>query len=165
MCSRSITAEWPTGKALKGSAAKTSYACTSAAACRLLQRKCASDVLGIAFSSVDIRRTKGGKPFAVAEVSRPHAPNFNFNVSHEVTRTRHPGVASQSISLHVTHCSLGLVRLRRVTTWHSPARATVSVASMSPLHDTSAVAHSSQSLRTCSRSGSSSQPLRWCAGA
>ena len=52
--------------------------------CRLLQRKCASDVLGVDFSGADIRRTKGGKPFAVAVVARPHAPNFNFNVSHEV---------------------------------------------------------------------------------
>ena len=68
-----------------GSAADT--ACMNGATRRLLQRKCASDVLGIELDKVEIRRTKGGKPFAVADVDRPHAPNFNFNVSHEVSES------------------------------------------------------------------------------
>ena len=74
--------------------------CGTAAACRLLQRKCASDVLGVDFSSVDIRRTKGGKPFVVADDHRPHAPNFNFNISHEVCKTCHPGPKQVCPSKH-----------------------------------------------------------------
>ena len=35
-------------------------------------------------SQVDIKRTKGGKPFCTNSGSRASAPNFNFNVSHEV---------------------------------------------------------------------------------
>ena len=54
------------------------------AACRLLQRKCVAEVLGVQHADVIIKRTKGGKPFAAGGPPRPHAPNFNFNISHEV---------------------------------------------------------------------------------
>ena len=55
---------------------------------RLLQRKCVSHVLGVKHEDVIIRRTKGRKPFAAGGPPRPHAPNFNYNVSHEVRITR-----------------------------------------------------------------------------
>lgn len=51
---------------------------------RLLQRKCAVEVLDIPFSEVDIRRTKGGKPYVSNPGNRLRAPNFNYSVSHEV---------------------------------------------------------------------------------
>eukprot|EP00051_Salpingoeca_urceolata_P012270 m.152168 g.152168 ORF g.152168 m.152168 type:complete len:316 (-) comp17434_c0_seq2:2150-3097(-) len=51
---------------------------------RLLQRHCASSVLGASFLDVPIERTKGGKPYVPNTVPRPgHCPNFNYNVSHE----------------------------------------------------------------------------------
>lgn len=51
---------------------------------KLMQRRVASLVLGVPFTEVEIRRTKGRKPYAVAPHGNPsHAPNFNFNVSHE----------------------------------------------------------------------------------
>lgn len=52
---------------------------------RLLQRQCVSAAMGIAWESVLIKRTKGRKPFATNKgLDRSQAPNFNFNVSHEV---------------------------------------------------------------------------------
>ena len=52
---------------------------------RLLQRQCVSAAMGIAWESVQIKRTKGRKPFATNKgLDRSQAPNFNFNVSHEV---------------------------------------------------------------------------------
>lgn len=52
---------------------------------RLLQRACISRALGIAWEQVVIERTRGRKPFASPAHPRPaHAPNFNYNVSHEV---------------------------------------------------------------------------------
>lgn len=50
---------------------------------RLLQRACASRAAGLAWGAVDLRRTKGGKPFLATAHGRPGLPNFNFNVSHE----------------------------------------------------------------------------------
>mmetsp|Transcript_22055 Transcript_22055/g.61211 ORF Transcript_22055/g.61211 Transcript_22055/m.61211 type:complete len:319 (-) Transcript_22055:257-1213(-) len=50
---------------------------------RLMQRRCASVSLDIPFEKVLIKRTKGRKPFVANRVCRQHAPNFNFNVSHE----------------------------------------------------------------------------------
>ena len=52
--------------------------------CRLLQRKCVSEVLGVQHADVIIKRTKGRKPFAAGGPPLPNAPNFNFNISHEV---------------------------------------------------------------------------------
>ena len=54
---------------------------------RLLQRQCISRALGIPWSEAKVKRTRGKKPFAVitAKVDKSHAPNFNFNVSHEVS--------------------------------------------------------------------------------
>ena len=51
---------------------------------RLLQRKCLLGVCSEPFSSIDIQRTKGGKPFCASSCNRSSAPNLNFNVSHEV---------------------------------------------------------------------------------
>ena len=75
------------------------------ATCRLLQRKCAAEVLGIAFSDVQIRRTKGRKPFVVAAVDRPYAPNFNFNVSHEVRHENLRRNAPVQTRASVLHCN------------------------------------------------------------
>ena len=50
---------------------------------RLLQRRCVSVALGVPWDKVRIKRTKAKKPFAVGVSARAHAPNFNFNVSHE----------------------------------------------------------------------------------
>lgn len=52
---------------------------------RLLQRKCLLGVCSEPFSSINIQRTKGGKPFCASPCNRCLAPNLNFNVSHEVT--------------------------------------------------------------------------------
>ncbi len=52
---------------------------------RLLQRQCVAVALGIQWEKVLIKRTKGRKPFLINKgVDKIHAPNFNFNVSHEV---------------------------------------------------------------------------------
>lgn len=54
---------------------------------RLLQRQCIHTALGLPWKQVKVKRTRGRKPFAVIgqSVDKTHAPNFNFNVSHEVT--------------------------------------------------------------------------------
>ncbi|EIE24817.1 4'-phosphopantetheinyl transferase [Coccomyxa subellipsoidea C-169] len=51
---------------------------------RLLQRQCVAVALGIPWEKVLIKRTKGRKPFVINKgLDKTHAPNFNFNVSHE----------------------------------------------------------------------------------
>lgn len=52
---------------------------------RLMQRACVSNVLGMPWADVDVKMTKGRKPFVAnaAAQKRLHAPNFNYNVSHE----------------------------------------------------------------------------------
>ncbi len=50
---------------------------------RLLQRCCVSLALGVDWTAVSLSRTKGRKPFTT-NPKPPAAPNFNFNVSHEV---------------------------------------------------------------------------------
>ncbi len=54
---------------------------------KLLQRKCVRDVCSVPFSEINIQRTKGGKPFCANHCHPVEAPNFNFNVSHEVAHT------------------------------------------------------------------------------
>ena len=55
-----------------------------AAVSRLLQRAAASKALGIKIQEIEIKRTKGRKPYvANEEVDRTQVPNFNFSVSHE----------------------------------------------------------------------------------
>mmetsp|Transcript_67395 Transcript_67395/g.213327 ORF Transcript_67395/g.213327 Transcript_67395/m.213327 type:complete len:306 (-) Transcript_67395:109-1026(-) len=49
---------------------------------RLLQRKCVSQVLGLDYDAISIRRTREGKPFLVNRVDDPSLPNFNFNATH-----------------------------------------------------------------------------------
>jgi 4'-phosphopantetheinyl transferase len=51
---------------------------------RLLQRACVMQALGEPWDQIVIKRTKGKKPFYAGHITRPHAPNFNYNVSHEV---------------------------------------------------------------------------------
>ena len=52
---------------------------------RLLQRQCVSAAMSLAWETVQIKRTKGRKPFVMNKtMDRSGAPNFNFNVSHEV---------------------------------------------------------------------------------
>lgn len=53
---------------------------------RLMQRAACSRVASLPHDEVVIHRTKGRKPFLARAPNRPplpHAPNFNFNVSHE----------------------------------------------------------------------------------
>ena len=52
--------------------------------CRLLQRAACARVTSAPHASIEIRRTKGRKPFLASPLPDPAlAPNFNFNVSHE----------------------------------------------------------------------------------
>ena len=51
---------------------------------RLLQRKCLFEACFEPFSSLNIQRTKGGKPFCASPCDRAITPNLNFNISHEV---------------------------------------------------------------------------------
>ena len=53
---------------------------------RLLQRKCCAEVTSLEIADFDIKRTKGGKPFCACPCNKAVAPNFNFNVSHEVAQ-------------------------------------------------------------------------------
>ena len=53
---------------------------------RLLQRQCISILCGVPFTQVQIRRQKGNKPYS-AHPRPATAPNFNFNVTHEVSRS------------------------------------------------------------------------------
>lgn len=51
---------------------------------RLLQRHAAATILGIPHKDVVIKRTRGKKPYVANDLLKPHAPNFNYSVSHEV---------------------------------------------------------------------------------
>lgn len=55
-----------------------------ALAARLLERTAASAALRLPLTSVRLSRTRGGKPYVTNPVSKTHAPNWNFSVSHEV---------------------------------------------------------------------------------
>lgn len=58
---------------------------------RLLQRQSVSAAMGLAWEKVQIKRTKGRKPFVMNKaMDRSQAPNFNFNVSHEVCEIASP---------------------------------------------------------------------------
>jgi 4'-phosphopantetheinyl transferase len=49
-----------------------------------MQRKCVEQCLGMAWENIEIKRTKGRKPFLANAREKPnHMPNFNYNVSHE----------------------------------------------------------------------------------
>lgn len=64
---------------------------------QLLQRKCISEALLIPWSQIRIRKTKGKKPWVLCEgVEKDHAPNFNFNVSHE---GEYVALASEPLSI------------------------------------------------------------------
>lgn len=51
---------------------------------RLLQRAAAATALGLPHAEVVVRRTRGSKPYAANALDKPHAPNWNYSVSHEV---------------------------------------------------------------------------------
>jgi len=51
---------------------------------RVLQRACISRLLGDDWEQIELKRTRGNKPFYAGSKRRGDAPNFNFNVSHEV---------------------------------------------------------------------------------
>lgn len=84
---------------------------------QLLQRKCISTALQIPWGQIRIRKTKGKKPWVLCEgVDKDDAPNFNFNVSHEVAfRREHPLAFSLHflvlIHLHVLGLSLAHAQL------------------------------------------------------
>ena len=52
---------------------------------RLLQLASVHTALGVPWEAIQIQYTRGRKPYFVsAQADKSHAPNFNFNVSHEV---------------------------------------------------------------------------------
>jgi phosphopantetheinyl transferase len=55
-----------------------------AAVSQFLQRACISRLLAVDWQQIQLKRTKGNKPFYAGSKTRDDAPNFNFNVSHEV---------------------------------------------------------------------------------
>ncbi|PRW32899.1 L-aminoadipate-semialdehyde dehydrogenase-phosphopantetheinyl transferase-like [Chlorella sorokiniana] len=50
---------------------------------RLMQRAAAAAALGLPAAGVVVRRTRGSKPYAANQLDKPHAPNWNYSVSHE----------------------------------------------------------------------------------
>ena len=100
---------------------------------QLLQRAACERALGVAYADVTLAHTKGKKPYLVrksgacvtslpvahgsprpqanAPAHRPHAPNWNFNVSHEGTR---PALFRANNGLTVTWTVL------QAATWCSP---------------------------------------------
>lgn len=52
---------------------------------RLMQRQCICKAHNVTWSEVCIKRTKGRKPFCSNSLALHDAPNFNYNVSHEVS--------------------------------------------------------------------------------
>ena len=65
---------------------------------RLLQRAAAAAALGLPHASVVVRRTRGSKPYAANELDKPHAPNWNYSVSHEVRRRRWAAEAAERVA-------------------------------------------------------------------
>ena len=49
---------------------------------RLLQRRACVEATGVPWAQVELKRTKGGKPF-MANKPAGFGPNWNWNVSHE----------------------------------------------------------------------------------
>ena len=71
---------------------------------RLLQRQCVSAAMSLSWESVQIKRTKGRKPFVMNKtMDRSGAPNFNFNVSHEVWRAFQNSLTAPLQVLPSTH--------------------------------------------------------------
>lgn len=103
---------------------------------KLLQRKCVRDVCSVPVSEINIQRTKGGKPFCANHCNPVAAPNFNFNVSHEVAHTLLLSIANGFSANCLTNdkvldagrlCCLG--SRANVYLWHrcrSPSRSEVS---------------------------------------
>ena len=66
---------------------------------RLLVRACIHRALGLKWGQFEVKRTRGKKPFVATEHDRKgEAPNFNFNVAHEVrnSSTGHADLHSQA---------------------------------------------------------------------
>lgn len=70
-----------------------------ALASRLLQRCCVCIALGVKWNDVILAQTKARKPFTT-NTKPPSAPNFNFNVSHEVSPTTVQGSAKLASCEH-----------------------------------------------------------------
>lgn len=51
---------------------------------RLLQRRAIHEVTRIPYSRIEIRKTEGKKPYLWTKHDTSFAPNFNFNIAHEV---------------------------------------------------------------------------------
>lgn len=69
---------------------------------QVLQRACVSRLLGEEWQAVDLQRTKGSKPFYAGSRRRNDAPNFNFNVSHEVSARVYTGPRGSTGTLHAS---------------------------------------------------------------
>lgn len=74
---------------------------------RLLQRAACCSALDVSFVDVVIKRTKGNKPFFCGDADKQDAPNYNFNVSHEV-----PGYHGVDLRVQEAY------RLRMVLVWN-----------------------------------------------
>lgn len=104
----------------------------------LMQHAATVAALGVPTEEAHLRCTRHGKPYAAANVARPpHAPNWNFNVSHEVRRCScrwlsNRGIGSRGAApsrrphctprgLHspqlLLHSPLSLHARRRASTW------------------------------------------------
>lgn len=82
---------------------------------RLLARAAAAAALGVVHEAVDVKRTRGGKPYAANALAKPHAPNWNFSMSHEVRQG--PGVPPGA-----PHAAAGIPRnCRAAAGSHRPA--------------------------------------------
>jgi hypothetical protein len=144
--------------------------------CRLLQRHCVATALGVPFAEVAIQRTRGRKPVFAGTAHDPRAPNFNFNVSHEVPRSpvhkfvRHLHSDGRSacpsmLSRHVvrSHETMPFQHAcYRVTTWCWRRSQCVSAAWMWQHHSRSG-ARSRSPWSPSSLTSSGSSPLQRCA--
>ena len=83
--------------------------------CRLLQRQCVAGALGVPFAELTIQRTRGRKPFYAGQAHDPRAPNFNFNVSHEVTQSAARDLLASSGNSMVTGVISGIMYAHKGT--------------------------------------------------
>lgn len=122
---------------------------------RLMQRACASQVLGVPWHTIDIARTAGNRPYIANAVHRPNAPNFNYNVSHEV------GQHTQSPTrLTDTHDKHGLPLNYRATGLCSPLSRCAQWDAMCAPPAPSAAARSDPWTSGCGASRANSHPKR-----
>jgi hypothetical protein len=65
---------------------------------RIMQRCAVAEALAVSWREVALARTKGRKPFTT-NAKPPHAPNFNFNVSHEVRPGRGAHLSAHAMQI------------------------------------------------------------------